>query len=419
MSGARLAWRGAAAPADELADLGRARAARRVAREEAGNGRRALPRPRRRLRPEAVLPLLRRARERVRRRRRRREPRRRAARAGRGAARSRTRASTSSSARRCSSTATTRPRRCASCGASRRPAGACSPRRTASRSTTPRRRTTGAGRTPGSGGCSSENAELGRRSRCAPAAGTATCLAMLLGTYVEIAFACARAAARRAAPSGCSTARPARSTGASSSLREPRPGSLTANFHVVATVGGLMRLFRRNVLGIYARLRGRDRLRARRHADRAPRDRGRRVRDLVVHRLDHDLPLRARPRRRPVDRPLRGGGARPASRRRTRTRSPRPGSCSTALIGLATLPIGLVLAWLVPVLVDDAGRPRLAGAHRDAARRPLDRRALPARPLQQPARRPAALRPPEPRQLRLDGALRGARGAPPAPTAAG
>ena len=68
-----------------------------------------------------------------------------------------------------------------------------------------------------------------------PGAGTATCLAMLAGTYLEIALrrsALARgpvwllnrvgaALDRRVAP-----------------LREPRPGSLIANFHVVATVSG-------------------------------------------------------------------------------------------------------------------------------------------------------------------------------------
>ena len=80
-----------------------------------------------------------------------------------------------------------------------------------------------------------------------------------------------------------------------------------------------------------------------------------------------------------------------------------------AVIGLATLPIGVALAWLVPDAGDHAGRPRLARAHLDAARRALDRGPLPARPLQQPARRAAALRPAEPRELRVDGALRRAR----------
>ena len=45
-----------------------------------------------------------------------------------------------------------------------------------------------------------------------------------------------------------------------------------------------MRLFRRNALGIYAVYAAADRLRARRHPDRAGLDRRRAVRDLVVHR---------------------------------------------------------------------------------------------------------------------------------------
>ena len=84
----RLAWRGAAPAAHELADLGRAFAARCVAQRGGRQGQPGqLPRARRRLWPEAVLPVLRRACERVRRRGRRRESRRRAARVGRGAAR--------------------------------------------------------------------------------------------------------------------------------------------------------------------------------------------------------------------------------------------------------------------------------------------------------------------------------------------
>ena len=65
-----------------------------------------------------------------------------------------------------------------------------------------------------------------------PGAGTASCLAMLLGTYVEIGL---RRTPLARGPvwllnriGGALDARVR-------SLREPRPGSLTANFHVVAT----------------------------------------------------------------------------------------------------------------------------------------------------------------------------------------
>ncbi len=66
-------------------------------------------------------------------------------------------------------------------------------------------------------------------------AGTATCLAMLLGTYVEIA--CRRAGAARLArvPVWLLNRAAAGLDARSELLREPRPGSLTANFHVVAT----------------------------------------------------------------------------------------------------------------------------------------------------------------------------------------
>jgi len=64
-------------------------------------------------------------------------------------------------------------------------------------------------------------------------AGTATCLAMLLGIYTEIAL---RRSVLARGPvwllNGTAAALDARFA----SLREPRPGSLTANFHLVATV---------------------------------------------------------------------------------------------------------------------------------------------------------------------------------------
>jgi SAM-dependent methyltransferase len=69
----------------------------------------------------------------------------------------------------------------------------------------------------------------------AAAAGTATCLAMLLGTYVEIALG--RTALARP-PVWLLNRAAAELDGRVASLREPRPGSLTANFHVVATVAG-------------------------------------------------------------------------------------------------------------------------------------------------------------------------------------
>ncbi len=80
-----------------------------------------------------------------------------------------------------------------------------------------------------------------------------------------------------------------------------------------------------------------------------------------------------------------------------------------AVIGVITLPIGLALAWIVPTavgaphdLVWDARVATLLVVLSLAA-------SLPARSLQQPARRAAALGRAEPRQFRLDGAVRGAR----------
>jgi SAM-dependent methyltransferase len=68
-------------------------------------------------------------------------------------------------------------------------------------------------------------------------AGTASCLAMLLGVYTEIAFRRARLPQLAGGPVWLFN----RAAGALDRrvelLREPRPGSLTANFHVVATVG--------------------------------------------------------------------------------------------------------------------------------------------------------------------------------------
>ena len=72
--------------------------------------------------------------------------------------------------------------------------------------------------------------------RVRPGSGTAACLAMLIGHYIELL--CGRARARRAAAPLVA----ALNTGAEALdarvplLREPQPGTLFANFHVVAEV---------------------------------------------------------------------------------------------------------------------------------------------------------------------------------------
>ncbi len=66
-----------------------------------------------------------------------------------------------------------------------------------------------------------------------PGAGTATTLAMLLGTYVEIAL---RRTPLAKPPVWLLNRLGAALDARASSLREPVPGSLIANFHVVATV---------------------------------------------------------------------------------------------------------------------------------------------------------------------------------------
>ena len=66
-----------------------------------------------------------------------------------------------------------------------------------------------------------------------PGAGTATCLAMLLGIYAEIAL---RRSVLARGPVWLLNRAGAALDARVASLREPRPGSLTANFHVVATV---------------------------------------------------------------------------------------------------------------------------------------------------------------------------------------
>ena len=66
-------------------------------------------------------------------------------------------------------------------------------------------------------------------------AGTAACLAMLLGIYTEIAL---RRSVLARGPVWLLNRTAAALDTRFMSLREPRPGSLTANFHVVATVTG-------------------------------------------------------------------------------------------------------------------------------------------------------------------------------------
>ena len=70
-----------------------------------------------------------------------------------------------------------------------------------------------------------------------PGAGTASCLAMLLGVYTEIAFRRARLPQLAGGPVWLFNRAADALDRRVELLREPRPGSLTANFHVVATVG--------------------------------------------------------------------------------------------------------------------------------------------------------------------------------------
>ena len=69
-----------------------------------------------------------------------------------------------------------------------------------------------------------------------PSGGTAACLAMLLGAYTEVAFRRAHAEALARGPVWLLNRSAAALDRRVSLLGEPRQGSLTANFHVVATV---------------------------------------------------------------------------------------------------------------------------------------------------------------------------------------
>ena len=69
-----------------------------------------------------------------------------------------------------------------------------------------------------------------------PSGGTAACLAMLLGAYTEVAFRRAPAKALARGPVWLLNRSAAALDRRFPLLGEPRQGSLTANFHVVATV---------------------------------------------------------------------------------------------------------------------------------------------------------------------------------------
>lgn len=69
-----------------------------------------------------------------------------------------------------------------------------------------------------------------------PSGGTAACLAMLLGAYTEVAFRRAHAKALARGPVWLLNRSAAALDRRFALLGEPRQGSLTANFHVVATV---------------------------------------------------------------------------------------------------------------------------------------------------------------------------------------
>jgi SAM-dependent methyltransferase len=69
------------------------------------------------------------------------------------------------------------------------------------------------------------------------AAGTAGCVAMLLGRYAEIALGRVGASSLARGPVWLLNRAADALDSRVDLLREPRPGSLTANFHVVATVG--------------------------------------------------------------------------------------------------------------------------------------------------------------------------------------
>ncbi len=70
-----------------------------------------------------------------------------------------------------------------------------------------------------------------------PSGGTAACLAMLVGAYTELALGRIRAKRLARGPVWLLNRAAGSLDRSVPLLREPRPGSLTANFHVVATVG--------------------------------------------------------------------------------------------------------------------------------------------------------------------------------------
>ncbi len=70
-----------------------------------------------------------------------------------------------------------------------------------------------------------------------PSGGTAACLAMLVGAYTEVALRRAHVQSLARGPVWLLNRTAAALDRRFPLLGEPRPGSLTANFHVVATVG--------------------------------------------------------------------------------------------------------------------------------------------------------------------------------------
>ena len=240
-----------------------------------------------------------------------------------------------------------------------------------------------------------------------PGAGTATTLAMLLGTYVEIAL---RRTPLAKPPVWLLDRFGAALDARVRSLREPVPGSLTANFHVVATVAS--GLFRRNALGIYA-------------VYAAAMVSGLVVTPILLRSIGTeafgiwafiggitiylavlDIGLGPSVVRFTAE----------AHGRATRRRSTAVASVALVLyagIGVLTLVAGAIVSWFVPVLIDapadlvwDA---RVSDVSRHAfARGPL----FPLGLFYNLLGGRAALRRAEPRQLRRDRPLRGSRRAP-------
>ena len=238
-----------------------------------------------------------------------------------------------------------------------------------------------------------------------PAAGTATSLAMLLATYTEIGL---RRSAARAGPRLASEPHRRCSGPSGGSLREPCPGSLIANFHVVADV---------RVRSSAATRSACTRCTAPRSSPASSSRRSRCTRSGTRSSGSG----RSSARSRCISPSSTSGSARPSSASPRRpavaaTRGDEPGGlgCACALRGHRRHHArrGAALAWFVPLLIETPEElvwdARVATFLVDA----LARGALSARALLQPARRSPALRRPESRQLRRDGPLRRPRGDP-------